>query len=139
MPFPETKACLVCEGARLEAYGKYSVLGFYGIAPDVYIAIREFIQPITLCFFFVCGRGSGNFNVGARLIAPNGSIIEPPSVQASLDASIPLAFFIFTVQNALPGPGQYRVLLRANQEERYATTIECSHVTPEQMAHLRGP
>lgn len=139
MPFPQTKACLVCEVARPEAYGKWAILGFYGIAPDVRIAIQDFSRPVTLCLFFVCGEGSGTFDVGARLVAPNGAIIEVPSVRGSIGPDSPQFFWILGFQNMLPGPGQYRVLLLADQQERYATTIELSQVTSEQMALLKGP
>lgn len=62
MPIAPIKACIVCEQARPEALGKYSLLGYFGLAPNVVVNIGDFTKPVTLCFVFVGGQATDMFN-----------------------------------------------------------------------------
>src|SRR5579872_1709694 len=111
MPFPEIYGCLVCEGVRQELLGKYVIVGFYGIAPYVSIAIRDFNQPVGVTFFWQGGAGSGNFRISARLTAPNGTHLSTNSAEGSLMQSNGVNFFLLQFLGVLPGPGRYSVAL----------------------------
>jgi hypothetical protein len=48
MPFPDFDFCLICEGIRQEVGNKLTILGFYGIAPNVEIAVTNTAVPMTV-------------------------------------------------------------------------------------------
>jgi hypothetical protein len=48
MPFPAIDYCLVCEGVRQEFGGKLTILGFFGVTPNVDIGVGNLNQPLTL-------------------------------------------------------------------------------------------
>ena len=55
MAFPKIRHCLVCEGVREEINRKRSVLGFYGVTPDVEIMLEDFARPMGHLVFFSSG------------------------------------------------------------------------------------
>jgi hypothetical protein len=60
MPFPEVRRCIVCEHVRPEMHRKLTILGFYGITPDVSIRIQELVKPIEqIAFLLICGPSEG--------------------------------------------------------------------------------
>ena len=60
MAFPVIQNCLICEEARPEVGRKLSLLGFYGITPNVTILVRDFDEQIQrLTFVFLAGVGTG--------------------------------------------------------------------------------
>src|SRR5947208_16942469 len=89
MPFPAIRYCLVCEATRAEPFGKMSLLGFYGLAPDVQIAVKDFAQPLQLAFVFVgnaVGAG-GQYSVQFRLTEAAGApVVAPPASPTDLAA-----------------------------------------------------
>ena len=79
MPCPIINHCLICEDIRLEANRKTSLLGFYGVAPNVRILIRDTNQPIRgLALMLLADRGEGTFNFSLRITGPNGIPLLPP-------------------------------------------------------------
>mgnify|MGYP001565267699 CR=1 FL=1 len=60
MAFPEIYACLIAEDARVELYRKLTILGLYGVAPRVEIAIKDMSKPIgPLTFILFAGGTEG--------------------------------------------------------------------------------
>jgi hypothetical protein len=114
MPFPTITTCIVCEQARPEIGGKFTLLGFYGVAPDVRINIQNFNQPVGLCFVFVGGAGSGHFVIGLRITAPNGQTFDAPSVEGDLAPAAIGSRFFMGFAGVLPGPGNYSASLLVN-------------------------
>jgi hypothetical protein len=137
MAFPQIAQCIVCEGARLEAYGKYTLFGFYGIAPRIRIAILDFSNLVTLCFFFVGGPASGDTSAIARVFSPSGQIFDSIPAYGHFKEGPLSTFIILAISNHLPGPGQYRVALVANDENKYETTFELVQVSGGEMERLK--
>src|SRR5260370_17099706 len=48
MPFPNFDFCLICEGIRQELGGKLTILGFFGMTPNVEVAVANPNQPLVL-------------------------------------------------------------------------------------------
>ena len=64
MAFPVIQNCLICEEVRPEVGRKLSLLGFYGITPNVTILVRDFDEPLQrLTFVFVVGIGTGKYRL----------------------------------------------------------------------------
>ena len=51
MAFPTVRHCIISEGVRQELGNKATILGFYGITPDVVIGLAKF--PVSLDLFFL--------------------------------------------------------------------------------------
>lgn len=51
MPFPNFNYCLICDLLHPEGGGKVTILGFYGLAPNVEVALGNLAQPLNLTFF----------------------------------------------------------------------------------------
>jgi len=65
---PEFSSCIVCEGVREEARGKLTILGFFGIAPDVAIQVQHLDQPIGLSFMALGTPGEGKFMASFEVV-----------------------------------------------------------------------
>lgn len=72
MPFPEIHNVVLCEEVRPEGRGLSTVLGFYGVLPHVEVIVRDFAPPIRLGFFFLGGRGDGQYQIRVRLRTSQG-------------------------------------------------------------------
>lgn len=82
MAFPKIIHCLVCEEVRLERRGLSSLLGFYGVAPNVEILVRSFDIPVQLqrlSFLLIGGPGEGRFRLSFQILDDAGIVIVAPS------------------------------------------------------------
>jgi hypothetical protein len=140
MPFPKIENCVVCEGARLEAFGKYTLLGFYGLAPFISIAFADPIKPLALCFGFIGrpGSGAGNYRVGARVTAPSGKSCDAaPFIDAQLGPGNRVSIFYLLVPGISPETGEHRVELLVDGQVHFPTAIRLEHVSKEELAKLK--
>ena len=83
---PEFHSCLVCEGVREEVRGKLTLLGFFGICPDVDIHIARLDQPSVLVFLVAGGPGNGQFNASFEVLDSETNRILVSSAPGSLTA-----------------------------------------------------
>jgi hypothetical protein len=125
MLLPQIHTCLVCEEARKEVLGKWTLLGFFGVAPNVHVAIADFAKPVALCFAFVGGEAVGKLRVAIRVMAPSGadvpggSEVEGEFLPGKLTTALFMSFL-----GIVPGPGRCTVVLVVNDQGIYRTTFE---------------
>lgn len=119
MPFPTINACIICELARPELGGQFTLLGFHGLAPNVRVTVHNFDQPVQLCFVFMGGRGEGHFTVGLAITAPNGRRFEAQTIQGTLSPHKYASNFFMAFLGVLPGPGNYTASLLVNGTPTY--------------------
>jgi hypothetical protein len=129
MDFPKINACIVCESARPELNNKYVLLGFFGITPHVRMLIQDFSQPVTICFVFSGGPGTGGkYDVSLRLVDPAGIAVSDnntvPSIKGGVLGANRNNINVFMGFYGLLGePGQYTVTLLINNVAHYSTTL----------------
>lgn len=135
MPFPPIRYWLICEAVRVEERGKATLLGFYGISPDVTILLPAFPAAFAqLAFYLLGGYGQGDFDISTRLVDEVGAVvmetpmahvvIAPPPGEISINLNIQL-----TGVN-LPRPGTYRFSLIVNGEEHSSATFRVRQAPP---------
>lgn len=137
MPFPKIRHCLVCEDLRLEKGNKATILGFYGVAPDVAIKVQDLKLPLqSIMFMFIGGEGEGQFKITLQILNNDGVEvkqfpeidfkIEPPSARTSI-ISFSLRNFTFGAS------GAYTVRLSVDGTVQYETTLEIQQAKPEDL------
>jgi len=135
MPFPPIRYWLVCEAVRVEERGKATLLGFYGISPDVTILLPVFPAPLAqLAFYLLGGQGQGDFDISTRLVDEAGAVvtetpmahvvIAPPAGEIYINLNIQLTGVI------LPHAGTYRFSLIVNGEEHSSATFRVRQQAP---------
>src|SRR5437764_15481376 len=80
MPFPPIRWCLVCEDIRIESRRLVSLLGFYGIAPDVEILVADFNRPMERLAFYFSAQGQSDgrhHRISLEVLGPNGAVVIP--------------------------------------------------------------
>lgn len=138
MPFPKIRHCLVCEDLRVEKGNKATILGFYGVAPDVAIKVLDLKLPLqSIMFMFIGGEGEGQFKITLQILNNVGVEvkqlpeidfnIEPPSARTS---TIAFGLRNFTFFGA---PGTYTVRLSVDGKVQYETTLEIQQAKPEDL------
>jgi hypothetical protein len=134
MPFPQIRHCIVCEGARQEVLGKLTLLGFFGLTPDVGVSISDFNKPVTLCFVFAGGPGDGHFSITVRLVAQSGATLPGTSpAEGDLLPGKLTSVFVLYFNAVVPGPGPYKVFLVANGHDAYETKFQFVQGDPQEM------
>src|SRR5438552_7764034 len=134
MAFPPINYCLICEEVRLERRNLVSLLGFYGIAPDVEILIRDFTQPVPrLTFLFVGGQGDGRFKTSMQILDEAGhSLVATPETEVLVqplpkrtNLALGIAGFSF------PSPGTYALQLLVEGRRHYETQFKVLRGNPD--------
>lgn len=62
------ESCIVCEIVRPEPFGKLSLLGFFGVCPNVDIALQHLDQPVVLTFVFTGTIDAGTFDLSFAVV-----------------------------------------------------------------------
>jgi hypothetical protein len=117
MPSVKIRHCLICDAAREEARNKVTLLGFFGIAPDVEIRVDRLDAPINELAFIFLGSISGSagsveltfevFDVSDSLIFSHSQRAElQPKERANIIFDIHLLKFRH--------PGRHKVRLRSD-------------------------
>jgi len=76
--------CLVCEGIRLEANNKATVLGLYGAAPNVELRVedpRAILNDLCLLLISRPVDELRQYRIGLSINGPTGIILFPTAVQ----------------------------------------------------------
>lgn len=84
---------MVCESIRPELQGKLILLGFFGVCPNVEVALQHLDQPAVLTFLLSGGPGDGTFFASFDIL--------DESNQQPVVAAAPVQFF------ALPNAGTH--------------------------------
>jgi hypothetical protein len=141
MPFPEIKFCIVCETIRQEVGNKLTILGFYGLLPDVHVHQSPWGVPVVLTFLLGVGRNEegGKYTLAAKVLAPDRSIlVETPPGEILVPRNkgeqgyFALGFSTITFQQ----PGQYTFVVDINGDRTYESSFS---VTPRPPSASRSP
>lgn len=125
MGFPPIKYCILCESVRPEIGGKLTILGFYGILPDVEIQLQNFEGPIPFTFIFGTGPSGGKFNVSSEILDSGDSkVIEAPPIDIIFESKNKRTFLILNIQAVIfKQSGEYTFRLLADNREVYRATF----------------
>ncbi|SRR6266571_2808092 len=131
MPFPEIKYCLICDAVRAEALGKLTLLGFFGVTPDVQISIKDFRQPLQAAFVLVGGTGEGRAKVGFQFAdARNQVLLATPEAEAGPIEPGKRLLTGVGISYTFPGPGRYSFRVIVDDRIHYQTSFELLQGTP---------
>lgn len=140
MPFPNFDFCLICDGARPEIGGKLTILGFFGVAPNVEIVVGNPAAPVNVGL--VAGFPSVSdtqtvYQHSFVILKPDHTQLlqTPPTGLNVSPAGRGLVVFGFII----PPPiifGTYSIRILVNGEPKLSTTIRVRQATPVEQANL---
>ncbi|MGI8733257.1 MAG: hypothetical protein ACR2LM_08145 [Pyrinomonadaceae bacterium] len=73
MPIPSVGYAFICEGIRREINNKLNVLGFFGVLPDVNVAVGELGKNVVLMFVVGLRGPSDEVTMKAEVVNPDGT------------------------------------------------------------------
>jgi hypothetical protein len=127
MMLPTFDYCIICEMVRPELGGKYILLGFYGLAPNVEILVQDTNRPIFLSILTGCpalSEATTTYECVVLITRPDGvGIFQTPPLRLVVAQDrrtlVPVAF------NVPPPilPGRYSIRLTVNGELRLDTSF----------------
>ncbi len=125
MAFPAVEYCVVCEDVRPEIAGKSTIIGFYGLLPEVELSVGDLTKPIDrLAFMLICSAGgSGTYEIVPQLLNPRGKEVGKPSDPVTLTVpEIPgKRMFVFAFSALqFDGAGDYTFVLRVDRHALYS-------------------
>src|SRR5438034_1373540 len=126
MPLPEFRHCLICEEVRQEKRRLLSLLGVYGIAPDVEILVRDFAKPVgRLAFVLFGNQGGDRFKAVFRILSENREpIVTSPEVEHAAQESRHYNIAVAIEGLTLPGPGKYTFELLLHGRTSFTTQFQ---------------
>lgn len=141
MPFPTVNFCLVCEGVRPELGGKFSILGFFGLTPNVDIAVGRLDQPLGLSV--VLGFGlvtdvNQVYNHSISVTNPDGSVLFQSPI-GPINVVRGKAGLLVSGAAAIPrvaGPRTVRLVV--NGQTLFEGQFLIRQATPQELAGLPG-
>ncbi len=137
MGFPEIVGCLVCEDVRGERFRKLSILGFYGLAPNVNIILQDLNKHIDrLSFLLIGNQGEGEHRLFLKILGNGGEVlVKTPEGRMKIDSPATRTFLTFRLNGLkFPKAGTYSVQLIVDDEFHYGTSFEISKGTEEDFA-----
>lgn len=141
MPFPTINYCIVCEGIRQEMGGKLSILGFFGVTPNVDIGVGRLDQPLVLAV--VLGFGAVTdanqvYNHSVAIFNPDGSVLFQ-SPTAKINTLLGKPGLIVSGSPAIPRvPGPRTIKVIINGETRFESQFMIRQATPQELAGMLG-
>src|SRR5687768_2887170 len=110
MAFPEVLHCIVCEDVRHEAHRKLTILGMFGILPDVEIRIADITKPIArLSFLVMCGTSeAGLARVTVAIQHEDGTrLLAFENVEVEFTKTSKTNLVLGAINVPVPKPGTY--------------------------------
>jgi hypothetical protein len=135
MAFPEVVHCLVCEDVRPELYKKLTILGLFGILPDVDIRLADLTKPIErIAFVLLCGPSEpGPASVRVDIRHEDGTTLvtfDPVNVQLSKANKTNLSFGANNLP--VPKPGTYLFTLSDSTGTLFSSRFTIQQGAPEE-------
>jgi hypothetical protein len=117
--------CIVCEDLREERFNKVSLLGFYGIAPDVNIKIKETGKTIDKLLFVLAIKGDkGTYPVKWYINNPNGTLNIERDVKLELAGGLNQLVAVIVIRSLeFKEEGQYTVQLKNSTKVFFESTF----------------
>jgi hypothetical protein len=134
MAFPTVEHCLVCDDIRLEALNKHTILGFYGICPNVGIRLSAFGKPMDrLTFAMFAGVGDGvEHELAANLIGPNDEkVVEFPSMKVAPPAGKRFGFSFAIGGLVFKAEGRHKLELSVDGARWYEAPFDVQKGDPQ--------
>jgi hypothetical protein len=128
------KHCLICEDSRREPNSKVTLLGFYGVAPDVTILVFAFGRPIPRLEFFVIGEvdATGEVPFTPEIRDETGRVIAgfPESAKVPVTAAGEIQLGVVFQNIVFQEPGTYTFWLGSEGASVYETVFRLAHPPP---------
>lgn len=140
MPFPAINYCLVCEGIRQEMAGKLSVLGFFGVTPnvDIWVGRLDLPAPIVLVMGFGPVTDNQAYSHTVSVTNPDGSILLQ-SPEARINTVPNRAGLIVSGAAVVPRiAGVRTVRVTVNGQLHFQAQFNLRQATPQEIAGLPG-
>jgi hypothetical protein len=144
MPFPEFDFCLICEGIRPEIGNKLTILGFYGVAPNVEIVIGNTAMPVTIAF--VAGFPSvpdlrPAYEHSIVVNKPDDTVLlRTPA--SRLNPGVPGGRGLVVFGFVIPPPyafGLYTIRILVNNETKLRTSFRLRPANPAELGAVFQP
>jgi hypothetical protein len=136
MPFPKADFCVVCDGLRPELGGKATVLGFYGVAPNVELLAPSLGISTPVCL--VVGipappKGTEReYQQSLSIIAPSGKVVlQTPSTPATIQPGT-RAILAFQIAFAPTESGDHAIRVKIGDAVALETHITIRVATAEE-------
>jgi hypothetical protein len=125
MPFPPIRHCLICESVRLEVGRKTTLLGFYGVAPEVSLRQLDFRIPVQIAFVLICDAGQGTYQISVRIVGQSGTpVMELPPVSVTIPPGPRAQLNLVVGGVVFPRAGRYTLQVLSDQSVIYETSFE---------------
>ena len=140
MPFPNFDYCIICETVRPEVGGKLTLLGFYGLAPNVELAIANPVAPSTITLvagFPPVPDAHAVYEHMIQIRRPDqGIVMQSPLSRLNVS---PVGRGIVVSGFVIPPPyvfGAYSIRILVNNEPKLETSVRLRSATPAELTML---
>jgi hypothetical protein len=138
MPFPHSDYCIICDVIRPEVGAKLTIMGFYGLTPNVEVVISDPTQPLNLTMvagFPPLPRPEGTYSYTISVTRPNGiAVLQTPATPLNVVA---MGRVILAVGFAIEPPhvwGRYTIRINVNNALKLDTVFNLRSATANEIA-----
>src|ERR1039458_8097502 len=133
MPFPNFEFCVICEGVRPEIGDKLTILGFYGMAPNVDVGIRNPDLGVALNLvtgFPAVPESDATYESVVTVSRPDGAIaLQTPPQKLNVS---PTKKSLIVIPFVIEPPhvwGRHSIRIHVNGELKLETSFNLSSAT----------
>jgi hypothetical protein len=110
----------------MEVGNKLTLLGFYGVAPDIGMVLNEdeWNKPMPMMFVLAARDAIGEFNALIRLFNPDGSLMaESDPIEIDMETGIGFVF-AESIVLTFTQSGKHRIQCLINDKQVYNSTFQ---------------
>lgn len=124
------KSCIVCEIIRPEAFGKLSLLGFFGVCPDVEIAVQNLDQSVILAFLLTGTIDAGTYSLSFAILDSTSDrvIASTDSKFTAVKGPVALPFAMMLV---FGHSGQFWARYSVDGKEQFRASFRIAQAQPQ--------
>ena len=133
MKFPEIVHCLICEDVRPEPNKKLSILGFFGIAPNVEIRLDVDKPMERLTLVLLCGPSEpGAASLTATIQHEDGTkLVSFDGVAVQLPKSDKINLTLAAINVPVPKHGKYQIVVTEDGTRVFISEFLISQWSPD--------
>jgi hypothetical protein len=139
MPFPNVSYCLVCDGLRPEIGGKLTILGFFGVTPNVEIVVINQALPLNLAFVmgFPPVQEVRQYSAMLTINKPNGgAAFQSPPIALQVLAGRGGIFGTGAILSPPHAIGVHSINLTVNNEPKFHSSFSIRLPNAAELAQL---
>lgn len=131
MLFPKVEAVILADYIREEPFAKCSILGFYGVLPNVRLHLQDIEKPALLSFLVIFAPETGVFQAKLMLREAGGRVVSQSDERVIRMGGRRNLLMINGATVTFGREGAFELVVRTGEQDVYVSRFEVGQGSAE--------